>query len=82
MCDHDDTYTLYSPTEPLYDVFYKAGVDSGDYRAITIKKGRGVWSFAILKNDGSDEVFAKPDFFFSTRAEAVEWLEPQVPYVD
>lgn len=82
MCDHDETYIIYAPTEPLHDVFVKAGVDSGDYRAITINKGKGVWSFAVLKNDGGDKVFAKPDFFFSTRDEAVEWLEPQVPFVD
>lgn len=82
MSEHDGPYILHAPTEPLHDVFVRAGVDSGDYRAVILKKGKGLWSFSILRNDGSEDVFARSDFFFLSRAKAVEWLEPQVPYID
>ena len=84
MRKSDSTYIIESPNDALYDLFYDASADSADYRAVIVPNhlGFGGFGFILRRNGVEIEDFAVSEFEFKTEAEARDYLEPQVPYVE
>ena len=81
MRQKDGIFIIESPMDNLNDIFHSASVDSGDFHA-KIFPDSGQWGFVISKNEIGADPFALSDFHFNTEAEALSWLEPQLPYVN
>jgi hypothetical protein len=80
----DSLYIVESPNDALHDIFFDASVDAGDYHAMIIEnyRGMGGFGFVLKRNEIEADDFAVSEFEFHSLAEAVNYLEGQIPYIE